>query len=191
MTPGLRSTLQGCAATLLTALGAITIHAESFSAVGQCRDGVPNGAYELYSLDGRLRVVGAFAQGRKTGTFIFWTSGGARIAVIPYDADAKTGTLARWYIATDGRSEAGHRLEAPHADDRLHGIKRTWYRNGAPRSELRYEHGVLIEARAWSQTSTPLPDADARALAARDAETDRRFYATLEATVRDHPPRCN
>ena len=32
---------------------------------------VPNGAYELYQADGRLRAVGAFAQGRRTGTFIF------------------------------------------------------------------------------------------------------------------------
>jgi hypothetical protein len=71
-----------------------------------------------------LRVVGAFAQGRMTGTFIFWTSGGARIAVLPLDDGARSGTLALWYTAPDGRKEAGHKLEAPYVEDRLHGVKR-------------------------------------------------------------------
>ena len=39
---------------------------------GACRDGLPNGRYELRRADGRLRVVGAFNHGRRTGSFIFW-----------------------------------------------------------------------------------------------------------------------
>ena len=164
--------------------------AQPYLASGQCRAGVPNGGYELRTPDGRLRVVGAFAQGKKTGTFIFWTSGGGRIAVLPFDNDARTGTLALWYLAPDDRSEAGRKLEAPYVDDQPHGIKRSWFADGALRAEYRYEHGVLVEASAWTERGTPLPDAEARSLAARDAQNDDRYFASLVEVVHDHLPLC-
>ena len=58
--------------------------AQKLDVVGACRAGVPNGAYELRTQDGHLRVAGAFAHGSKTGTFIFWSSRGGRIAVISF-----------------------------------------------------------------------------------------------------------
>lgn len=164
--------------------------AQPYLATGQCRAGVPNGGYELRMPDGRLRVVGAFAQGRMTGTFIFWTSGGARIAVLPFDSDARAGTLALWYVAPEGRSEAGRKLEAPYVDDQPHGIKRSWYPDGTLRAEYRYEHGTLVEARAWTERGAPLPDAEARGLAVRDAYNDDRYYASLVGIVRDNLPPC-
>jgi hypothetical protein len=72
----------------------------------------------------------------------------------------------------------------------LHGIKRSWHPNGNPRTEFRYERGVLVEARAWIDSGAPLPEAEARAMAARDVATDDRFCATLEAIVAENPPRC-
>ena len=140
--------------------------------------------------DGRLRIAGAFAQGKKTGTFIFWTPGGARLAVIPYDEDVKTGTVALWYVASAEDTERSRKLEAPYVDDRLHGVRRSWYANGTLSTELHYEHGVLTEVRAWSDTNTPLPDNTARAIAMRDVEIEAQAYATLEAIVRDNLPRC-
>jgi hypothetical protein len=125
-----------------------------------------------------------------TGTFIFWNAAGARLAVLPLDNDTRSGTLALWYTAPDGRSEKGHKLEAPYVEDRLHGIKRSWYPDGARRTEARYERGELVDARAWSESGAPLPEADARALAARDAEADERAYASLVALVRQHLPVC-
>ena len=62
--------------------------------------------------DGRLRVVGAFAHGRKTGTFIFWNTSGARVAVIPYQDDEKAGTVALWYTVPGARRELQRKLEA-------------------------------------------------------------------------------
>ncbi len=164
--------------------------AQRFDVVGACRAGAPNGAYELRTQDGRLRVAGAFAQGRKTGTFIFWSNRGARIAVIPYEDDARTGTVALWYLSPGANREQGRKLEAPYNGDKLHGIKRSWHPNGARRAELRYEHGVLIEAHAWSTTGKPLSAADARAQAALDASNDERYHETLEQIVRDNTPRC-
>lgn len=163
--------------------------AERLEVVGACRDGVPNGAYELRMPDGRLRVAGAFAQGRMTGTFIFWTAAGARIAVIPYADDARTGTLARWYTAASG-SELGRRLEAPFLENRRHGIERSWHANGAERAEFRYQHGVLVSAVAWDARGVALPAAQARRQAERDAAADERFFSTLEGAVRDHRPAC-
>ena len=164
--------------------------AQPYVATGQCRAGVPHGGYELRMPDGRLRAVGAFSEGRKTGTFIFWTSGGARIAVIPFDNDMRTGTVALWYTAPDGRSESGHKLEAPYVDDRPHGIKRSWYADGAPRAEYRYEHGDLVEAMAWTERGGALTEAEARDLAAHDAESDDRYLASLLGIVRDNLPAC-
>lgn len=165
--------------------------AQTFDVVGSCRDGAPNGAYELRTQGGRLRVAGAFAHGRKTGTFIFWSSSGARVAVIPYQDDAKAGTVALWYIAPGASRELQRKLEAPYVADNLNGIKRSWNPRGGRRAEFRYENGVLTDARAWGEDGTPRPRLDAKAQAAADDLTDARFYEALEALVRDHMPRCD
>jgi len=181
----LRLALAACAS--LSALG---VFAQPYVVVGQCRFGVANGGYELRMPDGALRVAGAFAQGRLTGTFIFWTAGGARIAVVPLDNDARNGTLALWYTNPQQGNEVGHKLEAPYVDDRLHGIKRSWYANGVQRGEYRYEHGVLLDANAWTEAGAPLPDAQARSLASADTDADQQNYAALLALVRENQPVC-
>ena len=179
--------LAGCAFALAVAPAL----ARDYIVVGQCRFGAPNGGYELRMPDGRLRVVGAFAQGHMTGTFIFWSAAGARVAVMPFDNDARSGTVALWYTPPDGRVEAGRKLEAPYVNDRPHGIVRSWHANGIPRAEYRYEHGVLSDARAWSDSGAPLADAEAERLAARDAANDEKFYASLVAIIRENLPPCD
>ncbi|TMH17752.1 MAG: hypothetical protein E6H64_14565 [Betaproteobacteria bacterium] len=82
---GEASRLSVAMACCVLALAAGQALAQPYVVVGQCRYGVPNGGYELRMPDGRLRVVGAFAQGRMTGTFIFWSGAGARVAVMPFD----------------------------------------------------------------------------------------------------------
>lgn len=187
--PLARSSLGAVVFAATTAALASGASGERFSVVGACRDGVPNGGYELRMPDGRLRVAGAFALGRKTGTFIFWTANGARIAVVPYDDDRKSGTVARWYTTSSGK-ESGRSLEAPFTDDVLHGIERSWHANGALRSESRYEHGTLVSVEAWDRRGVPLSGPEARRLAAQDAAAGERFLSELDATVRGHPPRC-
>ena len=172
------------------ALAPLAATAQKFDVAGACRAGVPNGAYELRTQDGRLRVAGAFAHGRKTGTFIFWSSRGGRIAVIPYEDDARTGTVALWYLSPGANRELGHKLEAPYNGNALHGIKRSWHPDGARRAEFRYDHGVLTEAQAWSRAGKPLSAAAARALAAGDVTSDERYYETLEQIVRNNMPHC-
>jgi len=178
-----------CAAALWLCVSGVA-QSEEFAIVGQCRAGAPNGEYELWDFRGRLRVAGAFSQGRKTGTFIFWASAGARIAVIPYDGDAKSGTVALWYTARDGRSETGRKLEAPYVEDRLNGIVRSWHPNGTARAEYRYERGELIDARAWSAAGAALSEGAARDLARRDEDADRRALDGLLALVAGHLPGC-
>ena len=165
--------------------------AQRLEAVGACRDRVPNGAYELYQADGRLRAVGAFALGRRTGTFIFWTGDGARIGVIPYSDDTRNGTIALWYTTRGSGRELRPKSEAPYVDSKPHGVKRSWYRSGRAQLEVRYERGGLREAQAWTEAGSPLADADARALAARELSEDEALYAALDALVEDHRPRCD
>ena len=185
----LRGWLFACAAALWLGMAG-GARGEDYAVVGQCRSGVPNGEYELWDFQGRLRVAGAFSQGRKTGTFIFWAPAGARIAVIPYDGDAKSGTVALWYPARDGATEAGRKLEAPYVEDRLNGVVRSWHPNGTARAEYRYERGELIEARAWSSAGAALSEASARDLARRDETGDRRALESLLRLVSRHLPGC-
>lgn len=176
---------------LLSAVAAAGAGAQQFESVGACRDNVPNGAYELLMADGRLRAVGAFAQGRKTGTFVFWTGDGARIAVIPYNEDVWSGTVALWYTISGNGRELRPKSEAPYVDGKLQGVKRSWYRSGMPSVEARYEHGTLVEAKAWTEGGSPLGDAEARAQAARVLAADEAHYAALDALVREHRPPCD
>src|ERR1700687_5890468 len=123
--------LRRCALAL--ALAPLVVSAQTLDVVGACRSGIPNGAYELRMQDGRLRVVGAFAHGRKTGTFIFWNASGARVAVIPTKDDKKPGPVAFWYPGPGARRERQRKLEAPYEENRLHGIKRSWNPRGGRR----------------------------------------------------------
>jgi len=158
---------------------------------GACRDGAANGAYELRMPDGRPRVLGAFAKGRRTGTFLFWASTGARIAVIPYDDDAKVGTVALWYAPATPQGEPRRKLESAYAAGVLHGLTRSWHANGARRAEYLYERGSLATAKAWSESGATLTEPEARRSAERDRVTDADFYASLERTIAENGPRCD
>ena len=91
-------------------------------------------------------ILGAFAKGRRTGTFLFWASTGARIAVIPYDDDAKVGTVALWYAPATPQGEPRRKLESAYAAGVRHGLTRSWHANGARRAEYLYERGNLATA---------------------------------------------
>ena len=177
-------------AALVLAAGA-DASAQPYAVAGSCRDGAPNGAYELRMPDGRLRVLGAFAKGRRTGTFLFWAPTGARIAVIPYDDGAKFGTVALWYAPATRQGEPRRKLESTYAAGVLHGFTRSWHANGKQRTEYRYERGELAAAEARSESGEPLSEHEARRLAERDRATDAEFYASLEQTIADNVPRCD
>jgi len=180
----------GRAAWLAAALFASGACAQSLVATGACRDGLPNGMYELRTKDGALRVAGAFAMDRATGTFVFWTAAGARIAVIPYDEAARSGTVAAWHVDAHAATEVSHRLEAPYVAGLRHGTSRSWHYNGGQRGEYVYEHGRLVDARGWTKAGVALPTAAANAQADADFARDEQFLRSLERLVADHKPRC-
>jgi antitoxin component YwqK of YwqJK toxin-antitoxin module len=171
-------------------LFAATAAAQPYAVEGSCREGQPHGNYELRDAAGAVRVVGAFNRGKRTGSFLFWSSTGARIALLPFEDDTLQGTLALWWPAAGKGAEARPKLEATYVHGKLSGTKRSWYANGKPRAEFRYEQGNLTAARAASESGRPLPEAEARALAARDAASDEALYASLLAIVTQHLPRC-
>jgi hypothetical protein len=175
-------------AAILLAL-ASAASAQGLRVEGSCRDGYPHGSYELRDANGMVRAVGAFNRGKRTGSFLFWSAGGARLAQLPYDDDELSGNVAVWYPPVRG-AEQRQKLEAAYARGRLSGAKRSWHANGRERTQLRYADGELVEARAFADTGKPLPDADARTLAVRDQAVDARFIHSLAALVREHLPRC-
>ena len=161
----------------------------SYVVTGGCRDGRPHGAYELHMPDGRLRVAGAFNHGKRIGTFLFWSSSGARLALLPFADDVISGTVALWYSGP-AKAEPKRKQEAVYAAGRPVTV-RSWYVEGPPRAEFRYDGDVLAEARAWSIKGAPLSESAARSVAARDRTADEQFYNTLLTIVRDHPPPCS
>jgi antitoxin component YwqK of YwqJK toxin-antitoxin module len=100
------------------------------------------------------------------------------------------GTVALWYPSPTKGGDLRRREESAYAAGVLHGITRSWHANGEPRSEYRYERGVLAEAAAWSDSGRALASADAREQAARDRATDAAEYASLERLVADNAPQC-
>jgi len=172
------------------ALLAASASAQNLAVEGSCRDGLPHGAYEVKGAGGQVRVVGAFSRGRRTGSFLFWSSAGVRIAQLPYDDDALSGTLALWHAPPGRGGEPVPKLEAVYAQGRLAGLKRSWYPDGRLRAEFRYDQGTLASARAFTESGKAMPDADARAMAERDLRTDDAFFASLDAMVRANLPRC-
>lgn len=165
--------------------------AERLVASVACRDHVPHGAFELRMPDGQLRIVGAMAKGRRTGTFLFWASTGSRIAVIPYEEDAKVGTVALWYPPAIPLDAPRRKLESAYAAGALHGFTRSWHPNGKRRTEYRYEHGELAAAQAWRESGEPLSEPEARRLAERDRTDAAAYYAELEQTIAENVPRCD
>jgi len=163
--------------------------AQTFAVQGACRDGVPHGAWQLTDASGHLRVLGAFSRGRRTGSFIFWDANGARIAHLPYEEDAKNGTLALWYARGSG-VEGPQRLEAVYAAGRLNGVVRAWDSSGRLRGEYRYAAGTLAEAKAWDPRGRELAEQEARAQAAKDASVNESYLQTLEALVARHARSC-
>ena len=164
---------------------ATTAVAQALVVEGSCRDGQPHGAYELKMGNGQLRVAGAFSNGKRTGSFLFWTALGVRIAHLPFDDDEMNGTVALWY--PDKRNPQS-KLEAVYVNGRLNGVKRSWHPNGRIRAEFRYGSGTLLDASAFDVAGKPLPAPEARALAARDALADVTYYASLDQIVRDNLP---
>jgi antitoxin component YwqK of YwqJK toxin-antitoxin module len=155
-----------------------------------CRDGAPQGPYQLRTPDGRLRVAGAFNNGKRTGSFIFWSNDGVRVAHVPYDEDERNGTVATWYPGRPG-AEPARRLESAWRRGRREGLTRSWYADGRRRAETEYAGGALVTTTGWSDTGTQLGDEAARALAQRDAEAADAEYAELDRLVREHLPRCD
>jgi hypothetical protein len=178
------------AAVACAALVAAVASAEDLAVDGSCRDGQPHGAYEVRGPDGTARVVGAFARGRRTGTFLFWSSGGARVALLPFDDDALSGTVTLWHAPAGRAGDVRPKLEAVYVRGQPSGEKRSWFPDGRPRAEYRYEQGALAAARAWTEAGKPMSEDEARALAQRDRAADDAYFASLAAFVRAHLPRC-
>ncbi len=155
-----------------------------------CRDGSPQGPYHLRTPDGRLRVAGAFNNGKRTGSFIFWSNDGVRVAHVPYDEDERNGTVATWYPGRPG-VEPARRFESSWRRGRREGLTRSWYADGRRRSETEYADGALVATVGWSDAGARLGDEAARSLAQRDAEAADAAYAELDRLVREHLPRCD
>jgi len=179
------------AASSWLAAGVACAQSPTWIVEGSCRDGQPHGRYELRTGDGALRVAGAFNHGRRTSSFIFWSTKGVRIAHIPYDDDVRNGTLATWYETRITGAEPPRRFESMWRRGAREGLTRTWYADGRRRSETEYERGRLVTTAGWTDIGTRLNEPAAREAAERDAIAADAYYTELETLVRDHVPHCD
>ena len=138
--------------------------------------------------DGRMRVLGAFAKGRRTG----------HVPVLGGDGRAHRGHPLR------RRREDRHRRALVCAGDparraaaqariRVFGRRAARHRRGrgtrtaSARAEYRYERGELAAARAWSEIGRAVAGARGAPLAERDRATDANLYAEFEQIDRREP----
>ena len=154
-----------------------------------CRDGRAQGPYELRDASGQLRVAGAFNEGTRTGSFIFWRENGVREAHVPYDNGLRNGTVATWYEGASDREPPRH-LESEWRHGLRDGTTRTWYPDGHPRSQSEYGNGRIVSSSAWSDAGERLPEDAARALAETDEQTADAAYAGLDDRITTHMPNC-
>jgi antitoxin component YwqK of YwqJK toxin-antitoxin module len=178
-------------AALLVACAAGGAAAQEFRVVGTCRDGQPHGVYELRGAGGQLRVSGAFNRGKRTSSFLYWSAQGVRVAHVPYDEGRKSGTLSLWYADARRDGAPRQKLEAGYAAGLRNGVTRSWHPDGGRRTVVRYENDEAVEVAAWSASGAPLDEAAAREMVARDRAEDERYYASLDALVAAHLPRCD
>jgi antitoxin component YwqK of YwqJK toxin-antitoxin module len=75
---------------------------------------------------------------------------GRTVEVVTYAGGIQEGPARRYH--PNGRLESEHWYEAGVPE----GLGRTWYAGGQPRSVARYEHGRVVEERAWAEDGTPL-----------------------------------
>lgn len=183
--------LRRAAVATAIALAALETAAQPLPVQGGCRDGAPHGAWQLGTVDGQPRALGAFAKGKRTGSFIFWNPAGGRVAHVPFEDGTRSGTAAMWFDTATRGVDGRQRLEAAYAGGELHGVKRTWYADGRPRGEYVYAKGVLGVARAWDARGRVLSDADAKAQALSDQDADEALFLKLDAIVDAHLPRCS
>lgn len=158
---------------------------------GNCRDGLPHGGWQLEARDGTLRALGAFNRGKRTGSFIFWNAAGVRIAHMPYEEDAKNGTLALWYQTASKGRDAQQRLEAVYSHGQLNGFVRIWHPDGRIRGEYAFAAGQLALARAWDARGRELAEPQARRQAENDIAVHDTYYQSLESLVSRHQPDCD
>ena len=185
----------GKASRLIAALGLAAIAgssaaAESFNVRGACRDGYAHGVYELRDAAGKMRVQGAFNKGLRTSSFLYWASNGIRVAHVPYDEGAVSGTVALWYAQSAPNTPPRQKLEAAYARGERNGPTRSWFPNGRPRGEYVYEKGTLVAAKAWNAIGTPLADDAARKQAAVDFGEDQKYFKSLDDSVDANQPAC-
>ena len=159
------------------------------TAKGGCRDGRAQGPYQLRNAAGQLRVAGAFNEGTRTGSFIFWRDSGVREAHVPYDAGVRNGTVATWYDGPADREPPRH-VESRWRHGVRDGTRRTWYPDGRRRSKTEYAKGRIVSSAAWSEAGEPLPDDAARALAESDERAADAAYARRSELIARHMPSC-
>ena len=186
-TPAIGRALAAVAAlAFVTELEAAT----AWKATGNCRDSRAQGPYQLRSDNGQLRVAGAFNEGTRTGSFIFWRDNGVREAHVPYDdRGLRNGTVATWYDGPSDREPPRH-VESAWRRGVRDGTTRTWYPDGHRRSQTEYAQGRIVTSIGWTETGDPLSDAAARELAEADEQAADADYAQRSGLVADHMPSC-
>ena len=180
--------LAGVAAASLAAQ-LVAASPSAWTIAGGCRDAHPQGPYQLRDEGGQLRIAGAFNEGTRTGSFIFWRANGVREAHVPYDNGVRNGTVATWYDGPPARDPARH-FESSWRHGRRDGETRSWYPDGHRRSQTRYANGRLVATTGWSDAGERLSDTAARELALRDAQAADADYAKRDALIAGHTPRC-
>ncbi|HEY5738488.1 MAG TPA: hypothetical protein VIW27_02125 [Gammaproteobacteria bacterium] len=168
---------------------AVAASSDGLSVAAECRNGVPEGKYQIESAQGRVRVKGSFVDGLRDGEFVFYTANGDRMIVLPYTRGLLNGAVKAWHVGA-GDANSPLKLLSDIKDGFIKGRHRTWYENGKPRSDFVIEDGEITAGETWNPDGTVLEIKDRAQFLSAEIQSDFAYYERLEQVMDAHPPTC-
>lgn len=140
--------------------------------------------FSFVDAKGVLRVEGMLKDGKKEGTWIFFDFQGVKDAEVGYKDDALSGPCLMWYGSFQSPDIAGKKkLEAVFDNGAFHGPYANYYPNGQKRSDVLFDHGKIIKARAWEKDGKEVSEKMAMENALNDFNADIEYLADRENVI--------
>ncbi len=163
----------------------------SLQVTGECKNGLPEGAYAARSADGILRIEGSYENGLRQGEFTFYTAQGARLIVLPYSQGLIDGTVRAWHAADSGaHAELTPKLISDIRDGLIEGRHQTWYPDGSKRSSVEIVAGDVVKFEAWNETGANLDIKDVYGFLEADVQGDMQYFENLQRLLVSYQPQC-
>jgi len=146
--------------------------------------GVYRGQVEIWASPTHKQAAGNFRNGLPDGQWIFWDSGGTKIAEFNYRAGTFSGAVKFYFNTDDGPKWRGKmKFRGSFLDGEWEGSVMSYYPDGRNRTERVYRDGVVADAYAYNVNGKAFNAADAMKIALEDEAIDNAYVDALDAYI--------